>query len=62
MFLGDALLQPRVALTELEVSFFGAFVKLGGYAALVKLKAILVEDTEKALKLRDGFKEFFQLW
>jgi len=35
MVLGDALLQPGVALTELEKTFLGAFVKLGGYAALV---------------------------
>lgn len=62
MFLGNALLQPGVALTELEVAFFGTFVKLRGDATLEQLKAILGEDTEKALKLGYGLEEFFQLW
>ncbi len=62
MFLGDALLQPGVALTEFKETFFGGFVKLGGDATLVQFKAILGEDTEKAFKLRDGLEQFFQLW
>jgi hypothetical protein len=60
MFLGDALLQPGVALTELQVAFFGGFVQLRGDAPLEKFEAILGKDTEKALKLRDGSEQFFQ--
>lgn len=62
MLLCDALLQPGVAFTKLDEAFFGAFVKLRGDAKLVKFKAVLTEDTEKAFKLWNGLKEFFQLW
>jgi len=54
MFLSDGLLEPGVAFTELEVVFFGDLVKLEGDATLVTLKAILIKDPEKTLKLLDG--------
>lgn len=62
MFLRNALLQSGVALAKLEEAFFCGLVKLGGDAQLVKFITILSKDTEEAFKLRNGLKEFFQLW
>lgn len=60
--MGNALLQPWVAPTELKVAFLGGLVQLRGDAVLVKLKAVLGEDAEKAFKLRNGMEQPFEFW